>query len=354
MRVGLVVYGSIDERSGGFRYDRELVAGLRRAGDAVEVVELPWRQYARGLADNLSGRVRDRLPTDVDVLLQDELAHPSLLRANRSLPCPVVGIVHHLRASEPRPLAPVYRAIERQYLATVDGAICNSTTTRSVVTDAGVDPAATVVAPPAGDRFDPDIDDATIEARAADGPLDVTFVGNITPRKGLDTLVGAVARVEADCELTVVGRPVDDSVASVRKQIHDRGLTDRVTLTGGLSDAALADHLRTSHVLAVPSRYEGFGIAYLEGMSFGLPAIATRAGGADDVVTEGETGFLVDPDDPAAVASALTTLATDRERLAEMGVAARRRYERHPDWAATTARVRDLLVTLAPAAEVSG
>lgn len=356
MRVGLALYGSLDERSGGFRYDRQLVEGLRRAGDAVEVVELPWRSYPRGLLDNASPALRDRLRVDVDVMLQDELAHPSLVLANRDLPYPIVSVVHHLRASEPRRLSPLYRAVERRYLATVDGVVCNSAATRDAVAALGVDPEATVVAPPAGDRFDPAVDDAAIAVRAAalgdpdPGPLRVAFVGNLEPRKGLDTLVEGVALADAAVDLTAVGRAVDEShVADVERLVRERGLGDRVRFAGRLSDAALADVLRESHVLAVPSRYEGFGIVYLEGMSFGLPAIASRAGGAAETVTDGETGALVDPDDPAAVARALDGFAADPDRLAEMGRAARRRYERHPDWAESTARVRRLLAAVAGA-----
>ena len=354
MRVGLTLYGSLDERSGGFRYDRQLVAELRRAGDTVEIVELPWREYGRGLLDNGSRELRRRLDVDVDVMLQDELAHPSLVRTNRHLPYPVVSVVHHLRASEPRLLQPLYRAVERRYLDTVDGVVCNSTTTQSVVTDLGVDRDSTVVAPPAGNRFDPDIGPETIDSRAYDGPLRLVFVGNIERRKGLDTLVDGLVAADAEGELTVVGRAVDEGyVASVRARVRDAGLDDRVRFTGRLPDADLAAVLESSHVLAVPSRYEGFGIVYLEGMSFGLPALASRAGGASDVVTDGETGVLVDPDDPAAVAAAVERLADDRDRLAAMGRAARRRYEAHPDWAATTARVRGLLADVASEAVVA-
>ena len=354
MRVGLTLYGTLEERSGGFRYDRRLVDGLRAAGDTVELVELPWRAYHRGILDNGSRRLRRRLDVDVDVMLQDELAHPSLVHTNRYLSYPIVSIVHHLRSSEPGRLAPLYRAVERRYLRTVDGVVCTSTVTRDVVTRLGVDPETTAVGPPAGDRFDPAIDEAAIERRAQTEPLRVTFVGNITYRKGLDTLIDGVAAAGDDIELTVVGRPVDgDYVASVRQQISERGLTDRVGMVGELTDEELANTLSASHVLAVPSRYEGFGIVYVEGMSFGLPAIATRAGGATDIVTDGETGMLVDPDDPAAVANALGTLADDADLLAEMGRAARRRYERHPDWETTTTRVRRLLSTLAATSEVT-
>jgi len=348
MRVGLTLYGSLDERSGGFHYDRQLVEGLRAAGDTVEVVELPWRSYFRGLLDNGSRRLRGRLDVDVDVMVQDELAHPSLVRTNRHLPYPLVSIVHHLRASERRRLAPLYRAVERRYLATVDAVVCNSSATRDAVTTLGVDGDATVVAPPAGDRFDPAIDDGMIVQRAREGPLQLTFVGNITPRKGLDALVTGLAAADTDAELTVVGCAVDeDYVAGVRQTVSERGLTDRVRFAGELSDADLAATLRSSHVLAVPSHYEGFGIVYLEGMSFGLPAVASQTGGATDVVTDGETGLLVDPDAPSSIARAIETLAGDRDRLAEMGQAGRRRYERHPAWGETTARVRDLLESVA-------
>jgi len=346
MRVGLTLYGSLDEQSGGFRYDRRLVEGLRTAGDTVECIELPWRDYHRGLLDNGSRALRQRLDVDVDVMLQDELAHPSLVRTNRDLPYPIVSLVHHLRASEPRRLAPLYRAIEGRYLDTVDGVVCNSATTQSVVTALGVD--NTVVAPPAGDRFDPDIDTGAIQRRARTDPLRVVFVGNITPRKGLDTLVEGVAAADSDIDLTVVGRPADEAhVGTVRASVREHDLTDSVGFAGRLDDDELAATLESSHVLAVPSRYEGFGIVYLEAMSFGLPALASRAGGASDIVTDGETGALVDPDDPAAVARELDRFDADRDRLAAMGRAARARYEAHPDWAETTARVRGLLTDIA-------
>ena len=344
MNVGLTLYGDLDRRSGGFRYDRQLVEGLRRAGDTVDVVELPWRNYGRGLLDNASRRLRDRLRVDVDVMLQDELAHPSLVRTNRHLPYPVVSVVHHLRASESRRLSPLYRAVERRYLGTVDGVVCNSSATQTVVTGLGVDTDATVVAPPAGDRFDPDVDGATIDRRARERPLRIAFVGTVTPRKGLTTLVEGLAGSDTDAELTVVGRPADETyVEAVRRRVRRHDLGGRVRMAGELSDEALSATLRSSHVLAVPSRYEGFGIVYLEGMSFGLPAIAARAGGAAETVTDGETGVLVDPGDAEAVAAAIARFAAHPDRLAAMGRAARRRYERHPDWTETTARVRRLL-----------
>jgi glycosyltransferase involved in cell wall biosynthesis len=343
MRIGLALYGSLAGQSGGFRYDRRLVDSLRATGATVEVIELPWRRYPRGLLDNCFGSVRVCLDREVDLWLQDELAHPSLLRANRGLEVPVVGIVHHLRASEPRLLAPVYRRIERQYLQTLDGVVCNSHATRDSVTALGVSEAATLVAPPAGDRFDPEIDPATIRDRATRDPLSVVALGTVEPRKGQDTLLDALARVSAPWELTIIGRQADPRYRrALDRQIESHGLGEQVELSGELPDEAVRAELRAAHLLALPSRYEGFGIAYLEGMSFGLPAIATTAGGAAAVVTA-ETGALVEPGDVQALAEAIETYANDRERLAQAGVRARRRYESHPGWAETGRQVREFL-----------
>lgn len=358
MRVGVTLYGSLGRRSGGFRYDRRLVEGLRDAGDEVAVVELPWRTYPRGLLDNVSPAVRRRLDVDVDVMIQDELAHPSLVRTNRHLSYPIVSLVHHLRSEERRPLAPAYRAVEARYLSTVDGVVCNSDATRATVVEAGrgrgrgsgsgPGVGEVMVAPPAGDRFDPDVDGTVLAGRASVEPLRLVFVGNLVPRKGLDTLLGGLAAVDADWTLTVVGRRADAGhVRRVRRRIGRAGLGSRVRMAGELSDDDLAGVLRRSHALAVPSRYEGFGIVYLEAMSFGLPVVATAAGGAGEVVTDGETGFLVAPGDERAVAEAVRTLAVDRDRLLEMGRAARRRYEAHPGWGETVDRVRGFIADVA-------
>ena len=140
MRVGLVIYGSLDTISGGYLYDRKLVEHLRRAGDQVDVIALPWRNYAHHLTDNLSPKLYRQLRAlPVDVLLQDELNHPSLFWLNRRLrgqvDYSILAIVHHLRCHEAHStwLNLFYRWIERQYLASVDGFIVNSQTTHAAV-----------------------------------------------------------------------------------------------------------------------------------------------------------------------------------------------------------------------------
>ena len=120
MRLGLLLYGSLDTVSGGFLYDRELVRYLRGQGEEVEVFSLPWRAYGRGLLDNFAPGLYRRLRgAAFDLLIQDELAHPSCLWLNRRLrrnrAYPIISLIHHLRASEPWPALQqrLYRVVER-------------------------------------------------------------------------------------------------------------------------------------------------------------------------------------------------------------------------------------------------
>lgn len=352
MRVGLLIYGPLDDRSGGYRYDLELAERLRDAGDDVEVVSLPERSYARCLADNVSRPLRRRLAAaDFDVLVQDELCHPSLLRTNRrvSFDYPVVSLVHHLRSSEPHRgwLTHLYRAIEARYLRSVDAFVCSSEATRRTVAEL-VDPDPSVVAYPAGDRFDADVTPADVRERASDDPLRVVAVGSVTPRKNVETLVRGLERVSSPWELTVVGdlSAAPAHVSDLRRLVAETGTSDRVRFAGRLADDELASLLERSHVFALPSSYEGFGIVYAEAMGFGLPVVASDAGGASELVTHGRDGFLVDPADPSDVTDAVSVLARNRGRLAAMGVAARETYRSHPTWEETAARVREFLATL--------
>ncbi|TKX74037.1 glycosyltransferase, partial [Halorubrum sp. GN11_10-6_MGM] len=237
-------------------------------------------------------------------------------------------------------------AVERRFLGGVDAAVYNAETTRRDAAGLG-GPDRSAVAPPAGDRFEPVISASEIRERARSGPLEVTFLGNVVPRKGLDALVDGLARLDrsgVEWRLTVVGdRTVaPDHAEAVADAVAAAGIGDRVRFAGRLDDEAVAARLRESHALAVPSRYEPFGMVYLEAMGFGCVPLATTAGGAGEFVRDGESGVLVSPDDPRAVAAAFRDL-DDRERLAEMGIAARREYEARPGWPETLDRVVDFL-----------
>lgn len=360
MRVGLLIYGSPDTLSGGYLYDRKLVEHLREAGDSVEIVSLPWRKYPAHLTDNFSARLYRRLrDLCVDVLLQDELNHPSVALLNRRLqprPYPLIGIVHHLRSSEAHAgwLRRLYRAVERSYLRTLDGFIFNSRTTRQAVEalrgEIGALPS--VIAYPAADHLAVPDDGAAAELirtrEDSSGPLRVLFVGNLIPRKGLHHLIAALSRLPpSDWQLNVVGDDtVDGSYSTgLRRQIAAGGLEANISLRGRVSDSELAQEYRAAHVLAVPSSYEGFGIVYLEGMAYGLPVLAGVQGAGGELVRPDVNGFLVEPGDAHGIAGHLSALAGDRRRLAVLGRNARLRFASHPPWSQSAAAVRQFLVS---------
>jgi glycosyltransferase involved in cell wall biosynthesis len=349
-----VIYGSLDTLTGGYLYDRRVVEYLRSRQVETQVFSLPWRNYARHLTDNLCSNLLVYLcKANVDVLVQDELNHPSLLWINRRLRClrkfPIVSIVHHLRCNESRPewQNTLYRFVERRYLRTVDGFIFNSKTTQATVEaliGAGI---PDVLAYPGRDEATGLMAEDDVARRAKEsGPLRILFVGSLIPRKELHTLITALAELPGeDWRLEVVGSLSTDSsyAAGIRKLIGTYRLTDRITLLGALSGPDLAERYARSHVLAVPSSYEGFGIVYIEGMGYGLPPIASTAGAAHEIITHGVDGFLVNPGTVSAIAAIIAELHRNREKLAQMGVSALERYSRHPTWTESSKAIFDFL-----------
>ncbi len=351
MRVGLVIYKNLDRVSGGYLYDRKLVEHLEARGDEVVLFSQPERSYPLRLLDNANLPFWRRLRSaDLDVLLQDELNHASLAVGNywlrRHLDVPIVTIVHHLRSQERRSVfsAALSRSLERLYLWGTDARIYNSRSTkRSVESLAGT--RSHVVARPSGRRFGPPVSTDHVRSRAASGePLRILFVGNLIPRKRLHLLIEGLTQVQSsNWALDIVGdASAHDSYATALRQ-HLGKLDDmsRVSLHGQLPDEDLKQQLHASHVLAVPSAHEGYGIVYVEAMGRGLPVLASPHGGVQDVVRDGENGYFVET--ATEIAEAIDTWAVDREHLAEMGCAAVSHYRSTPTWTETCRRIASFL-----------
>ncbi|MFA9515713.1 glycosyltransferase family 4 protein [Halopenitus sp. H-Gu1] len=371
LSIGLVVYEGLDHPSGGFRYDRELVSRLRKRGDTVEVIELPWRRYPTALAMAYSPAVRSRLDRDVDVLVEDGLCHPVLGRHNRRLERPdaVVGLVHHLRSDDPTErFRSLVRPFERRFLDSLDGAIYTSRFTarraRACCPDLRSRPS--LVAHPAGRAEAAALSPVAVADRARSEPFRVVYVGSVVPRKDVRTLLAALSRLDApridpvdsagtdediDWRLTVVGDRSANAeyAADVASRARELGIDDRVEFLGTVPDRVLEDVLESAHVCCVPSRYEAFGMAYLEAMERGAVPIAGSVGGASEFLTDGTNGVLVEPADPAALADHLSRLATDRDLLARLAGAALGTADRQPGWEATAAAIRSFCRRLAVA-----
>jgi phosphatidyl-myo-inositol dimannoside synthase len=192
-------------------------------------------------------------------------------------------------------------------------------------------------------------DDAT--PLPAERPTILTIARIEERYKGHDTIVRALPLVLAkvpDAQWVVIG---DGSLRPGLEQLAaSHGVAHAVRFLGAVSDAERNVWLRRARLLAMPSRLpaggfagEGFGIVYLEAGAYGKPVVAGNVGGALDAVLDGETGLLVDPLDPLALAQAITTLLLDDGLAARLGEAGRARALEQ-SWPRVVARVEAVLL----------
>ena len=170
---------------------------------------------------------------------------------------------------------------------------------------------------------------------APNGPPYVLFVGGIQPRKDPVTAIEALARMDGDLQLVLVGdekRGGDE----LRSAIRRLGLERRVEFAGYVEHQGLASLYRGAACLVFPSRYEGFGLPVLEAMASGTPVVATTAGAVPEVA--GDAAVLVEPGDPEALAEGIRQALGDRERLVAAGLEHARRFT----WAETARRTLEV------------
>jgi glycosyltransferase involved in cell wall biosynthesis len=232
----------------------------------------------------------------------------------------------------------------------VDGFIVVSQTTRRDVQALVGAHKPFVLANPPADRLGKTLSPEEIERRVkANGRLKAVFLGSVTRRKDLLTLLRALAGLpKGGWVLKVIGglavEPV--YVRKCQRMISRFSLEQSIKFTGELSQEALVEELEDQDILVVPSTYEGFGMVYLEGMGFGLPAIGTTAGAAKEIIADGENGYLIAPGDWLGLRNNLQRLSKDRNRLLNLSLKARERYDSHLAWEETAARIYQFLLSL--------
>ena len=139
-------------------------------------------------------------------------------------------------------------------------------------------------------------------------------IARLTPQKGVDVAVRALAALPDDVALVVLGEGPER--ARLESLARELGVGRRLFLPGRVPDVTA--WLRRAVVLVHPVRWEGFGLGVLEAMLAGLPVVATRVSSLPELVAEGETGLLVQPDDPAALALGIAR-ALEQPQLGEAG-----------------------------------
>jgi glycosyltransferase involved in cell wall biosynthesis len=345
--ITFLVDGDLDQPTGGYLYDRIVIDGLRERGASVQIESLAVGGAVSTAIENARVALRRAREPRESLVIVDELCHPRAALASlihRVRPrAGLVALVHHLAASERSGLAARARlVVERLLLDAASCVIVTSETTRRAVAAAGVDPAKIRAVLPGRDRLGERL---APPSPSVDGGVRLLFLGSLTPRKGVLTLVRAMEAVGSRATLTLVG-PADRDhayAAEVRAAIARSPARDRLRVTGALPDAGVAAALASHDLLVLPSLHEGFGIAIAEALAHGLGVIATTAGAIPEVVRDGREAILVPPGDERALAAALVRVVGDPALRAAMASAAVDRARALPRWKDTQQAFADAL-----------
>lgn len=329
--ASFAVPGDLATPTGGYAYDRRIIAELSALGWRIEVVNLGdgFPYPAADTRTTACARL-GALPPDRPVVI-DGLAFgvlPEAAEAQRTSHS-LVALVHHPLALESGLSAAdsaSLRASERAALVCARHVVATSATVaRLLVDDYGVASGRLSVVEPGTDRVSP-------PPRNREGAVNLLAVGSVIPRKGYDVLVAALARlrhlpwrlvIAGDC-----GRSPQTS-RRLRADIMRLGLADRITLLGAVASEEVAPLYVSADLFVLPSRFEGYGMAYTEAIAHGLPVIGTTAGAIPQTVAA-DAGVLVAPDDVEALAATLQRLIANRHERERLAAGAR--AAKFPSW----------------------
>jgi glycosyltransferase involved in cell wall biosynthesis len=331
--LAFAVPGDITTPTGGYGYDRRMIAELGQLGWTIDLIDLgegfPWPDQAL----RSSARTRLRSTPAGRKIVVDGLALGALPEAASELAGrnPLFALVHHPLALETGlsvQQSQILRASETAALAAVRHVIVTSAATaRLVMCDYGVAAERITVARPGNDQPRPVV-------RGEKDVVHLLSVGAVVPRKGFDILVAALAMLtDLPWKLTIVGDRTRDTAMTqqIDREIARHGLGDRVATLGAVSSQRLADLYAQADVFALASHFEGYGMAYAEAVAHGLPIVGTSAGAIPETVPA-QAGLLVPPGDGSAFAQALRRLISDRDLRSRMAGASRAAAAELPTW----------------------
>ncbi len=336
-RLAFAIPGDIDTPTGGYAYDRRVLAALSAHG--VDAVHLPLPGgFPAADAETIerSARLLRAVPADT-VLIVDGLAAGAMPPdAFADLAAPFVFLCHHpLGLEAGLPAAEARRLIEneRAVLAKAAAIIVTSPATgRLLARDFAVDEARIHVAEPGTDPAP--------RAPADNAHPRLLAVGSLVPRKGYAVLVEALAELaDLPWSLTIVGAErAPGHRAELDAAIAKAGLSDRIAFAGTLDEPALHAAYAAADLFVMPSLFEGFGMVLTEALARGLPIVATTGGAAAETVPEA-AALKVPPGHTPTLAAALRRAICDptlRRRLADAAWAAAAFL---PRWEDTAARI---------------
>jgi glycosyltransferase involved in cell wall biosynthesis len=327
------VPGDLATPTGGYSYDRRMIAELEHLGWHIDLVDLgdgfPWPDGER--KDAAVARLF-AVPAG-RIIVIDGLALGVLPDAARKLRArnPLIALVHHPLAFETGlsvRQADAMRASEREALAAVSRVVVTSAATaRQLVDNYAVAADRITVACPGNDPVPMAQGSAGVVVR-------LLSVGALVPRKGFDVLIAALATLaDLPWRLTIAGDRGRDSktAAQLDADIARFNLGDRVAVLGAVPPGRLDELYAGADLFVLASRFEGYGMAYAEAIAHGLPVVGTTAGAIPDTVPAG-AGVLVAPNDTGALAHALSRLIKDADARHHLAMAARAASRHLPTW----------------------
>jgi glycosyltransferase involved in cell wall biosynthesis len=324
------VPGDLDRPTGGYIYARRVLAELDALGNPLQHLGLPGEfPSPGGAALEEAGRLFASLP-DEAVVLVDGLAFGILddLARREADRLRLVALVHHPLALETgisSESAGRLRTSETAALAHSRAVIATSRTTARLLSSGfGVPEERIAIAPPGTDPGP--------LAQVGHQPTRIVSVGSVIPRKGHDILVDALAAVrDRSWTCSIIGSTSMDRdwFDAVRNRVEALGLDDRVRFLGVRPD--VRELMGDADLFVLPSRYEGYGMAFAEALSQGLPVIGCRAGAVPEVVPP-SAGILVDPDRPDLLTEALAILLDDPAGLQRYADGAQAAGAELPAW----------------------
>jgi glycosyltransferase involved in cell wall biosynthesis len=329
--IALLVPGPFDTVSGGYIYDRRLVEGFRTRGQDVRVVELAGRHPLPDASAEAAAReALTALPDNTRIII-DGLGLPAFAPlAEELIRRRAVALIHHPTALETgfgADARAALRAIELALFPKLIRLVTTSgLTAQRLAAEFGVDPARIGVVEPGTD--------AAHRATGSGGPgVAILSVGTLTPRKGHDVLLRALAGLpDIDWTLTIAGAARDAVHADgLRALAEELGLAQRVSFAGEVGGAALDALYDRADVFALATHWEGYGMAAAEALARGLPVAITAGGAIADVVPM-EAGCVSPPGDVVSLTKGLRRVLVDAEMRAEMAEAAWAAGQRLPRW----------------------
>lgn len=331
MHIALLVPAPFATVSGGYNYDRAIVAGLRAAGHRVDVLELEGRHPLADAAAQAAARAawmhvpEDALPVIDGLCLPAFTPLADALGARRT-----AGLIHHptaLETGHDEATRESLRAIERDLLPRLARVIVTSTPTGKRLTDEfGVDAARIAC-------VEPGTADAPRSVGSGGPGCAILSVGSITPRKGHDVLLRALAMLpDLDWTLTIASSMRDPAYAAhLNALAAELGIASRITFAGEVADSALETLWQHADVFALATHYEGYGMATAEAVKRGIAVAVTDTGAAASLVKP-ETGVVVPPGDFGMLGRSLRRIIFDTALRAEMRDAAWQAGRALPGW----------------------